>query len=204
VNLGAKRADTPDVRNTTTDSYFVRLGGEPSDGYGPKGGAPVGREGLGSSAPPRHRKRKRGQGGKRLMILLLIVAVGSWTYWASQRPGGVNGTVQSWVSNVRGDVASVSADPDFAKARQYYNEQYKLHGSYPVLSEADLGGIGIGVGVSVQSCSEQAVVIQGASGGGTASRLLLAGRDLGELNGKYDCPTDLAHPSPWKMTVKSS
>jgi hypothetical protein len=199
--LGAKRADTPDVRNTTTDSYFVRLDGESYDGHGPNGRAPVGREGLGSSAPPRHRRRKRGQGGKRFMIALLIVGVGGWAYWASQRPGGVKGTVQGWVSNVRGDVASVSADPDISKARRYFNGQYKATGSYPVMSESDLAAIGIGVGVSVQSCSAQAVVIQGASGGGTASRLLLAGHDLGELNAKYDCPADLAHPTPWKMSA---
>ena len=202
MNSGAIRADTPDVRNTTTDSYFVRLDGDPHGPHGPSGRAPVGREGLGSSAPPRHRRRKRGQGGKHLLVLLLIVGLGSWTYWASQRPGGVKGTVSGWVSKVRGDVASVSADPDIAKARSYFDKQYKLTGAYPVMGESDLAGIGVGVGVSAQSCGPQAVVIQGASGGGTASRLLLAGHDLGELSGKYDCPADLAHPSPWKMSAK--
>jgi hypothetical protein len=70
------------------------------------------------------------------------------------------------------------------------------------MSESDLAAAGIGVGVDVEWCSAQAVVIQGASGGGTVSRLLLAGHDLGELTGKFDCPADLAKPAPWKPVTK--
>jgi hypothetical protein len=202
VNSGAIRADTPSVRNPTTDSYFVRLGGEPLGGHGPDGHAPVGREGLGSTGPTRHRRRKRGNGGRNVLIVLLIVGLGTWAYWASQRPGGVSGTVNGWISSVRGDVAKVSADPDVSTARRFFNGQYAASGSYPVMSESDLAGVGIGVGVTIENCGSQAVVIQGASGGGTASRLLLAGHDLGELNGKYDCPTDLTHPAPWKTSAK--
>ena len=136
--------------------------------------------------------------GRAVLLTFLVLGLGTWTLWASQRPGGVSGTVNGWISHVRGDVAKVSADPDLATARRYYNNQYSATNSYPRLSEADLSAASIGVGVTVEWCSAQAVVIQGGSGGGTASRLLLAGHDLGELPNKYDCPIDLADPVPWK------
>ncbi|HEV7525487.1 MAG TPA: hypothetical protein VGP92_11005, partial [Acidimicrobiia bacterium] len=110
----------------------------------------------------------------------------------------VSGTLNSWVESVRGDVAKVSADPDISTARHYFSAKYTTTGTYPQMSEADLAGVGIGVGVTIENCSPQAIVIQGASGGGTASRLLLGGHDLGELSGKFDCPTDLTRPLPWK------
>jgi len=127
-----------------------------------------------------------------------VLGFGTWLAWASQRPGGVSGTVNGWVDKVRGDVAKVSADPDLAKARRYFSAQYTAANAYPQLSESDLAAVGIGVGVNVVYCTQQAVVIQGASGGGTVSRLLDGGHDFGELNGKYDCPADLGHPTPWK------
>jgi hypothetical protein len=199
VNSGTFRADRANVRRTTTtDSYFVRLGGEPFAGTGMDGHAPSGRDGLGSKGPERHRRRRR-VSGRTVFITLIVVGLGSWAYWASQRPGGMTGTVKSWIHDVRGDVAKVSSDPDVAKARRYFNGQYAATGSYPVMSENDLAAVGVGVGVNVENCSAQAVVIQGASGGGTSSRLLLAGKDLGELAGKYDCPANLAEPAPWKL-----
>ncbi len=56
------------------------------------------------------------------------------------------------------------------------------------MSESDLAAAGIGVGINFEWCSAQAVVIQGASGGGTASRLLLSGHDLGEVDGQVQLP----------------
>jgi hypothetical protein len=200
LNSGAKRADTADVRHATTDSYFVKIGGEAPVDHGPSGRAPTGREGLGSSGSPRRHKRRRGVRGRAVFLALLIVGLGTWAFWAQQRPGGISGTVSSWISDVRGDVAKVSADPDVAKARRYFNGQYSATHVYPNLSESDLAAVGVGLGVTVEWCSAQAVVIQGASGGGTATRLLLAGKDFGELEGKYNCPTDLTHPAPWKKT----
>jgi hypothetical protein len=107
--------------------------------------------------------------------------------------------VNGWISNVRGDVAKLSADPDFAKARRYFIAQHKATGVYPRMSETELAAVGVGVGVNVDWCNSQAVVIQGASGAGTSSRLLLSGKDLGELIGKYNCPTDFTDPAPWKL-----
>ena len=196
MNPGAERADTASVRHSN-DAYFVRLDPEPQTGHAPPGGSSPGREGLGAPGLPRHRRRHR-LTGRALFLTLLVIGLGTWFGWASQRPGGVSGAVNGWISSVRGDVAKVSADPDLATARSYFNDQYHKTGSYPQLSDSDLMAAGIGIGVSVRDCSSQAVVIQGASGGGTVSRLLVAGHDLGEVSGRYDCPTDLTHPAPWK------
>jgi hypothetical protein len=196
VNPGAERADTASVRHST-DAYFVRLNPEPQEGHAPPGGGSPGREGLGAPGLPRHRRRRR-VNGRALFLTLVALGLGGWFAWASHRPGGASGAVNGWISSVRGDVAKVSADPDLGTARKYFNDQYSKTGSYPQMSDSDLLAAGIGIGVTVRGCSSQAVVIQGASGGGTVSRLLLAGHDLGEVSGRYDCPTDLTHPTPWK------
>ena len=185
-----------------TDSYFVKLGGDPYPGAGIDNRAPVGREGLGSSSAPRRRRRRRPR-GRAVLAVIVLIGLGTWTYWASQRPGGVSGTINGWISHTRGSVDNVSTDPDLATARQYFDGQYRATDAYPEMSESDLAAAGIGVGVNVEWCNAQAVVIQGASGGGTVSRLLLSGKDLGELKGKYDCPTDLVNPAPWKAPKKS-
>ncbi len=193
MNSGGERADTPQVRYSSPDSsYFVKLG---ADQHVP---APDGRAGLGSVGTPKHRHRRREGRGRRVLIVLVVLGLGSWTYWAAHRPGGVSATVSGWVSKVRGDVANVSTDPDLATARRFFTGQYAATGQYPKLGEADLTAAGVGVGVTVEWCGPQAVVIQGGSGGGTVSRLLLAGHDLGTLNNRYDCPADLNNPLPWK------
>jgi hypothetical protein len=184
-----------------TDNYFVKLGGEPYAGHGPDNHAPVGRDGLGGEGPTRRRRRRKPR-GRAVFLTFLVIGLGTWTYWATQRPGGVSGTVNGWISHVRGTVDSVSTDPDLGTARRYFNGQYAASQAYPQMSESDLTAAGIGVGVNVEFCSAQAVVIQGASGGGTVSRLLLAGHDLGELTGKIDCPVNLSTPAPWKVAKK--
>jgi hypothetical protein len=133
-----------------------------------------------------------------VFLTLVLLGLGSWTAWAAQRPGGVSGAIDGWISNVRGDVARVSADPDLARARRYFNGQYKATKAYPHLSDSELSAVGVGFGVNVDYCSAQAIVIVGASGAGTASRLLVSGRDFGEVAGKYGCPTDFGNPAPWK------
>ncbi len=197
MNSRRERADTSDVRQPT-DSYFVKLGEEPYGVSGPNNRAPVGRAGLGNAVTGAKRRRRRRPRGRVILITLLVVGLGSWTYWAEQRPGGVSGTVNGWIDHVRGKVDSVSTDPDLAKARRYFNGQYTAANAYPEMSESDLAGAGIGVGVSVVWCSSQAIVLQGASGGGTVSRLLVSGHDLGDVDGRHGCPSDLAKPLPWK------
>ena len=200
MNSRARRADTARVRQQT-DGYFVRLGADSPAGHAPIGSgpahAPVGREGLGAPAKKRPRRR-RPPTGRSVFLTLLLIGVGTWGAWASQRPGGVSGTVNSWISNVRGDVARVSSDPDLAKARHYYNAQYATTHAYPQLTDSDLLAAGVGIGVNVQWCGAQAVVIQGGQGGATSSRLLLAGKDLGVLPARYDCPASLVDPAPWR------
>jgi hypothetical protein len=198
VNSRAKRADTGFVRQPT-DSYFVRIHPDPPSARGTDSQVQAGRAGLGAPGPVRRRRRRRGISGRAVFLTLLLIGVGTWAIWAQQRPGGISGTIDSWISNVRGDVAQVSSDPDVAKARRYFNAQYKQTGAYPQLSDADLtAAAGVGLGVSLYWCNSQAVVLQGASGGGTVSRLLLGGHDLGAVDGRHDCPVNMVNPAPWK------
>ena len=199
MNSGAERADTAIVRQTT-DSYFVRLHPDAPSAPGTDQAQP-GRAGLGGPGPAR-RRRRRGISGRAVFFALVLVGIATWAAWASQRPGGVSGTVNSWISDVRGDVAKVSSDPDLSKARRYFNAQYQTTNAYPQLSDADLAAVGVGVGVNVYWCNSQAVVLQGASGGGTASRPLLSGHDLGEVVGRYQCPGNFLNPAPWKASKK--
>jgi hypothetical protein len=171
------------------DGYFVRLNTAPAplvdhDRHGRELSKPVARS----------RRRKRFH--MRYSILLLV-GLAVWLGWASQRPGGISGTVNGWIENVRGDVVKVSADPDLHKAAKYYNDQFKATDAYPQLTEDELATHGVGMGVTVVWCNTQAVVIQGAVGGGTASRLLINGHEIGTVTGKQDCPVSLADPSPW-------
>jgi hypothetical protein len=181
----------------STDAYFVRLDVQPQTGHTTPDGALAGRAGLGGPGGKRHSRRQRSS-GTRVFVALLIVALGAWLFWASQRPGGISGTVDHWISHVRGDVANVTTDPDLATARNFYAAEYKQNKAYPEMSESDLTAAGIGIGINIDFCSEQAVVIQGADGGGTVSYLLVGGQDLGSVTGKYDCPDDITHPAPWK------
>jgi hypothetical protein len=99
---------------------------------------------------------------------------------------------------VRGDVAQISADPDLHRGAVYYNAQFKADNVYPQLSDDQIA-TEIGIGVKAVWCSRQAVVLQGAAGGGWESVLLLNGRDLGTVDGARGCPGDLTAPAPWKL-----
>jgi len=50
-----------------------------------------------------------------------------------------------------------------------------------------------------QWCSPAAVVLTSSAVGGTVSRLLLSGKDLGNVSGVYGCPANLNKPLPWKV-----
>jgi hypothetical protein len=203
VNFGTQRADRASVRQPS-DTYFVRINPQaPPEGQGAPGRASrKARERVDSRTPGAKRRRRRQFSGKRVFLVFLLVALCAWAYWASQRPGGVSGTIDGWIKHVRGDVAQVSADPDAAKARRYYQSQYQTTGVYPNMSDTDLSSVGIGVGVTVDYCSPKAVVIQGATGGGFSTRLLVSGKDFGEVPGRVDCPNNLADPAPWHVPTK--
>jgi hypothetical protein len=158
----------------------------------------VARDSFEASEGPQNKRRHRRFNGRSFLLVCLLVALGAWFAWASQRPGGVSGTINGWIEDTRGDVAKVSSDPDFHDATEYYAAQYETTGVYPQMTENDLATAGIGLGVSVQWCSRNAVVLQGAVGGGTASRFLLAGKEIGTEQGRHGCPRDFDDPAPWK------
>ena len=187
-----------------SETYFVRLSPEapPTSGGAPGRASRKARERIDNRPSAPKRRRRRRVSGKNVFIGVLIIGLASWTYWAAQRPGGVSGTINGWIDHVRGDVAQVSADPDAAKARRYYQSQYQTTGAYPQMSDSDLASVGIGVGITVDWCTTKAVVIQGATGGGFSSRLLLAGRDLGEVPGRVNCPGSFVNPAPWSLAHK--
>ena len=178
-----------------SDSYFVRLDVVPTATQPAL--VDRSRHAYEAEAAPavkhrRHRRRFR-------KSFVLVVALAVWCGWAAQRPGGISGTINSWVEHVRGDVIKISADPDLQKAAQYYDAQFSVAGSYPALTDDQLAAAGIGIGVTVDWCSARVVVLQGAVGAGSASRLLMDGRDIGTVDGKHGCPEDLADPQPWKL-----
>ena len=197
--MSADTADTNGVRQTT-DPYFVRLDvASPSPPtYTKSGRTPVARDPFEPAhGPVRHRRRRRLQGRSVFMVVVLL-GLGGWFAWAAQRPGGVSGTINSWIEHVRGEVAKVSGAPDLPRAAHTMNEQFSASGAYPQLSEDQLATLGVGLGVSYVWCTPQDVVLQGASGGGIASRLLVSGKDLGTVVGKYGCPDNLVNLAPWK------
>jgi hypothetical protein len=181
------------------DNYFVRLG------VADPGPAPVGsrravaREGFAPVPPPGRRARRRAHrrriSGRSLLLSLLAIALVGWAVWAAQQPGGVSGTVNGFVDHVRGGVEGASSGPDVRRAAGYFNEQYAQAGSYPRLTEEQATAAGIGIDIDVVPCDGQAVVLRTL----TVSRLLLAGRDLGEVSGAQACPADLRRPAPWKL-----
>ena len=44
------------------------------------------------------------------------------------------------------------------------------------------------------------MVLTSLTGSGTISRLLLAGKDMGDVHGLQHCPADLTNPLPWKLS----
>jgi hypothetical protein len=86
------------------------------------------------------------------------------------------------------------------RAATYFNEQHARDGRYTDLSEAAQRAdpdADWGVGVVVDWCNEQAMVLRSLTGSGTVSRLLLRGHDLGDASGEHACPSDYANPLPW-------
>jgi hypothetical protein len=130
------------------------------------------------------------------MLLLLVLAsgLGGWAAWASQQPGGISGTINSWIEKTRGTVQEASVARDLKHATEHYNEQYQKLGVYPVLNETQLGDAEIGVGLGIVNCGSQGVVFHAVA----QSRLLVAGENLGDVPGTVNCPDDLGDPAPWK------
>jgi hypothetical protein len=202
VNFVASGADTSTVR-TARDNYFVRLdvapGAPPS--APPSSGGRSRRsyerpKGTGyEHQPSHHRHRRKRVSGRRVLMVLALVGLVAWLSWAAQQPGGVNGTVSGFIAHVRGDVQDASSGPDLQNAAKHYDAIYVQGGTYPVLSEDQMTAAGIALDVDIAYCSSQAVVLRTL----TVSRMLIAGKDLGEVGGHQECPANLDRPLPWKI-----
>jgi hypothetical protein len=179
-------------------SYFVRLDTPPSVSRH----TPLERErhwkDPALSEPARHRRRRyrvRPAG-----ILLLIPLV--WLGWAYTTPGGPTARINEWIDHTRTDVADVSASPSLHQTAAYFNGLYASQGSYPNMSDSALQSepkAGFGLSMIFTWCTGRDVVIQSPSAGGTLSKLLVDGKDFGNVVGVVTCPANLARPAPWKV-----
>jgi hypothetical protein len=182
------------------DNYFVRL----DAGHVPPPAAPPGARSrraararpVAEERPPRSRRRRRRRtsGGTRLLVVVLA-ALATWAVWASRQPGGIEGTINGFVDDVRGEVQDASVGRNLKHAAEVFNDAYDRSGVYPTMTDDQLTTAGVGIDVHILHCGAQAVVLQTI----TQSRLLVAGKDLGEVTGRVPCPADLADPAPWKL-----
>jgi hypothetical protein len=156
--------------------------------------------------PPRPvepgRKRRRRRPIKIRPIGLVLLALLGWVAWAYTTPGGPTARINDWISHTRGDVAAFGIGQGLGQTTTYFNGLYATQGSYPDMTDTAIQedpNAGFGLSMKFMWCSSQAVVLQSLAAGGTVSRLLVAGREVGEVNGAYGCPANMAKPVPWKL-----
>ncbi len=109
--------------------------------------------------------------------------------------------MNGFIDHVRGDVEQATADPDLHRAADALDAAYARDHRYPDLTSDQLRddpSYGIGIGVNVTYCGPRDVVLVALTGGGTVSRLLLDGKEHGDVAGQQVCPADPDHPAPWK------
>ncbi len=134
---------------------------------------------------------------------VLVVAVLAWVGWAYTTPGGPSARIGDWIDRTRSDVADVSLGPGLHRTANYFNQLYSTQRSYPHLSDSQLQqdpNAAFGLNMTYTWCGPGAVVLTSRGAGGSVSRLLLAGKDLGNVRGVYGCPTNPTKPLPWKIT----
>jgi hypothetical protein len=209
LNRSGPNADTRSVayRRETSyrpeTSYFVTLDAPPED----SSNTPVARDRDWNSsgrAEPAPRRRRRPITIRPVGLLLLALL--AWVGWAYTTPGGPSARINDWIDQTRGDVAAASAGPGLRQTATYFNQLYATQGSYPNMSDTTIQqdpNAGFGLGMSFTWCSGQAVMLRSPTAAGSVSRLLVAGDDLGEVNGAQGCPVNLAKPSPWKLPKQS-
>jgi hypothetical protein len=183
------------VQGQQGSDYFVRLGTSTAPPQGPPRF-----EGHEENVPHRQARKRKVQFRLRPLTLVGILLLG-WLGWAATTPGGVTARIQGISNKLQSLVDDATTDPGLKRAATYYNERYEREGAYPQLTEQDLRDdpdAGWGIGVETEWCSKEAIVLQSLTGGGTISRLLVAGQDLGDVHGEQHCPTDLSNPLPWK------
>ena len=200
MNRTVTRADRADVPYKTEGPYFVNLDAPPA----PSRTTPVGRDHryVEDGGPvPAYKRRKRKIHVRPGWLLALLLAL--WIGWAYTTPGGPSARIRGWIDHTRGVVAEASVNPDLRRNAAYFNSLYEAQGQYPDLSQSVIDGTpGFGLTETLVYCGPQAIVLQSLSSGGSLSRLLLAGRDLGNVSGTVGCPTNLSAPVPWKIPKK--
>jgi hypothetical protein len=173
--------------------YFVRLAPAP----GPEHRPPAFDE---EQRPATHRRRRRRRFSIRPLHVVGLAVLG-WLAWAATTPGGVPARLEAISESIEGLLDDATTDPGLKRAATYYNARYERDGAYPDLTEEEIRNdpdAGWGVGVDVSWCSREAIVLQSMTGRGTISRLLVGGRDLGDVPGEQACPADLTNPLPWE------
>jgi hypothetical protein len=184
-------------------SYFVNLDAPPqtSARFAPNDRSwnePPGR----IAPPPRRRKRSI---TIRPVVLVLFVLLG-WVGWAYTTPGGPSARINDWIDRTRGDVAAAGLGPGLRQTTSYFNGIYAAQGSYPDMSDTAIEEdprAGFGLGMNFVWCNSQAVVLQTPSAGGFVTRLLVSGREYGDVDGALGCPANLAKPVPWKVPKRA-
>lgn len=198
MNPAGSRADTSDVPYKTEGPYFVNLDAPAP----PSRTTPVARDGRrpddSDHAPAPHKRRRR-----RIRVRpgwLLALALASWIGWAYTTPGGPSARIRGWIDHTRGVVAEATVNPDVHRNAEYFNGLYATQGSYPNLADSEIEtSPGFGLSETLVYCGPHAIVLQSLSSGGSVSRLLLNGKDLGNVPDPRGCPSNLAHPAPWKI-----
>ncbi len=179
-------------------SYFVQLDTPPPISRH----VPLSREGAWNEPTPLPQTRRRRRRSQiRPLVLVLCIPL-AWLLWAYTTPGGPSARIDEWISQVRGDVAEVSASPSLRQTANYFNDLYAAQGSYPYMSDTAIQAdpkAAFGISMTFTWCSPRDVVIGSPNAGGTVSRLLLDGKDLGNVPGVQGCP-NLARPAPWKAS----
>jgi hypothetical protein len=138
---------------------------------------------------------------------LILLALLGWLGWAYTTPGGPNARIGNWIDHARGVVDDASVGPGLRQTATYFDDLYATQGSYPNMSDTAIQEdpkAGFGLGMNFTWCGGQAVVLQAPTAGGSVSRLLVAGHDLGDVNKVAGCPSNLAHPAPWTAAQKTS
>jgi hypothetical protein len=132
---------------------------------------------------------------------LVVLAIGGWFAWAQFAAGGATNEVHSAINKARTVVENATTDPGLKRASTFFNAQYARDGRYTELTDSQQNGPDTdwGVGVTVTMCNSQAMVLQGMTGAGAVSRLLVSGQDYGDVLGDQPCPVDIRNPRPWKV-----
>ena len=179
-------------------SYFVNLDAPPETSARFTPTERSWTEPPGRIDPPRKRRRPI---TIRPVALVAFVLLG-WVAWAYTTPGGPSARINEWIDHTRGDVAAAGLGPGLHQTTSYFNGLYAAQGSYPSMSDTEIQEdpkAGFGLGMKFVWCNSQAVVLQAPSAGGFVTRLLVAGKDYGDVNGALGCPANLAKPTPWKV-----